>query len=179
MSMELIATTTVGSGGAANMEFTSIPGTYNDLYLLISARAVTVNSGFDRRSTTMSLNGTGGTGVSGRTLEGFGDSVSSSTATRIGFVPAPDATADTFGSISVYISNYTVSQNKPNSIEYSQPNNLTTNDKLSMGIIANLWSNTAAVTSISLALDSSNFAQHSSASLYGITKGTDGITTAT
>jgi hypothetical protein len=28
---EAIATVTVGSGGAANIEFTSIPGTYTDL----------------------------------------------------------------------------------------------------------------------------------------------------
>jgi hypothetical protein len=32
---------TVGSGGAANIEFTSIPGTYTDLLIKLSARNVT------------------------------------------------------------------------------------------------------------------------------------------
>jgi hypothetical protein len=35
---EIIASVTVGSGGAANIEFTSIPATYTDLVVLFSAR---------------------------------------------------------------------------------------------------------------------------------------------
>jgi hypothetical protein len=35
---EAIATVEVGSGGAADIEFTSIPGTYTDLVLKLSAR---------------------------------------------------------------------------------------------------------------------------------------------
>ena len=34
-----IATVTVGAGGAASIDFTSIPGTYTDLLVLISARS--------------------------------------------------------------------------------------------------------------------------------------------
>ena len=37
----LIASSTVGSGGAANIEFTSIPATYTDLLIKMSARAAT------------------------------------------------------------------------------------------------------------------------------------------
>ena len=33
-----LASVTVGSGGAANIEFTSIPGTYTDLVMLVSLR---------------------------------------------------------------------------------------------------------------------------------------------
>jgi hypothetical protein len=35
---KLIETVTVGSGGAANIEFTSIPQTYTDLKLVISGK---------------------------------------------------------------------------------------------------------------------------------------------
>jgi hypothetical protein len=36
---EAIATVEVGSGGAADIEFTSIPGTYTDLVVKVSARS--------------------------------------------------------------------------------------------------------------------------------------------
>jgi hypothetical protein len=36
---EIISSVTVGSGGAANIEFTSIPATYTDLYVLASIRS--------------------------------------------------------------------------------------------------------------------------------------------
>ena len=35
----LISSVTVGSGGAASIEFTSIPSTYTDLVLKLSARS--------------------------------------------------------------------------------------------------------------------------------------------
>jgi hypothetical protein len=35
----LIATTTVGSGGAASIDFTGIPQTYTDLFLVSSLRS--------------------------------------------------------------------------------------------------------------------------------------------
>jgi hypothetical protein len=37
-----------------------------------------------------------------------------------------------------------------------------------MEILSNLWMNTAAITSITLTLDSGNFTQYSSFALYGI-----------
>jgi hypothetical protein len=42
-----IKTVTVGSGGAANIDFTSIPQTYTDLVLKVSAR---MNRAVDRQS---------------------------------------------------------------------------------------------------------------------------------
>ena len=39
-SYESIATVTVGSGGAANVEFTSIPGTYTHLQIRMLGRLV-------------------------------------------------------------------------------------------------------------------------------------------
>jgi hypothetical protein len=41
---EAIATVEVGSGGAANIEFTSIPATYTDLAIAFSIRG-TLNTG--------------------------------------------------------------------------------------------------------------------------------------
>jgi hypothetical protein len=38
---DLISSVTVGSGGAANIEFTSIPATYTDLVVLFSGQELT------------------------------------------------------------------------------------------------------------------------------------------
>ena len=38
LTFSAIATVTVGSGGTANIEFTSIPSTYTDLKLMLSGR---------------------------------------------------------------------------------------------------------------------------------------------
>ena len=38
MTMTLVSTVTVGAGGAANIQWTSIPNTATDLYITVSAR---------------------------------------------------------------------------------------------------------------------------------------------
>jgi hypothetical protein len=174
MTYQLIQTQTLGSA-AALISFTSIPQDATDLFFSISGRATASNPGFDRRSIFMSLNGTGTTGVSGILLEGFGASVSSSSATRLGFVPSPDATANTFGSIGIYIPNYTVAINKSISIDAVTENNTTTDGKIVIGIAAQLWANTAAITSATFTVESSgDWAAGSTISLYKITRGSSG-----
>jgi hypothetical protein len=44
-------------------------------------------------------------------------------------------------------------------------------------IVAGLWNSTDAMTSLSLVAEVGNFAQYSSATLFGILKGSDGIVT--
>jgi hypothetical protein len=46
-SYESIATVTVGSGGAANVEFTSIPATYTHLQVRGIGRSLEANTGVD------------------------------------------------------------------------------------------------------------------------------------
>ena len=161
-----IATVTVGSGGAANIEFTSIPQTYTDLAILLSARcsqsAITGNC-------TIAFNGTSANS-SRRNLNGSGSAVSSTNASDgyIGDVVGANATASTFGNMQVYIPNYTSSNNKSFSVDTVTENNGTEAwDQL----IAGLWSNSAAITSIKFAPLSPQtwtFSQYSTATLYGI-----------
>ena len=163
----LISTVTVGSGGAANIEFTSIPQTYTDLCLVYSTRAATTGSDGSAR-----FNSDTGSNYSYRKLGGDGTTTSSDSGTsqtsltRVGRVNPSAATANVFSSNSMYIPNYTSSNNKSVLIEGVSENNAT---GANIDVIAGLWSNSAAITSITLLIDGGgNFAEYSSASLYGI-----------
>lgn len=166
---EAIATVTVGSGGAASIEFTSIPATFTDLAIKLSARndAATTVGGF-----WVEFNGVT-TNLSSRFLYGTGSatgSVSDTTAI-FGYTNADSATASTFGNADIYICNYAGSSNKSVSIDSVMEINAT---GANMALTAGLWSNSAAITSVKLRTFNNsnsaiaNFKQHSTATLYGI-----------
>jgi hypothetical protein len=165
-----IASVTVGSGGAANIEFTSIPGTYTDLVIKISGR--TTATGTPWTNIQMEFNGSGGTAYSGRLLFGDGSaaasaSVSSEANARLQYASNAGATASTFGNSEVYIPNIAGSTNKSISADSVTENNAT---QSFTGLGASLWANTAAITSIKLTPSSGTFVQYSTAVLYGISK---------
>jgi hypothetical protein len=158
-----IASVTVGSGGSSSMTFSSIPQTYTDLKLVISGRSTDGNFGYLIR-----LNNALST-YAGRWLEGVGTSVSSYTSSNAlgGYLTYSTQTANTFCSSEAYIANYTSSSYKSVSIETAQESNSATGVYLAMG--AQLWSDTSAITSIVLTINTL-FAQHTTATLYGIKK---------
>jgi hypothetical protein len=166
--MQLIASATVGAGGAATISFSSIPQTYTDLVLLLSTRST---SGSDL---TMTFNANG-TGYSRRLLIGDGSTAISVAASNNFFALNGNSTytASTFGSNCITIPNYTGSANKTLFTDGVNENNATTALQV---LYAGLWSNTAAITSIELGSGAANFAQHSTAYLYGILKGSGGAT---
>jgi hypothetical protein len=173
MTMTLVQTATVGTA-VATIDFTSIPQDATDLMIVLSGRTATGTNNVDAIIQFNDVT----TGYNNRILQGDGSSVSSQNAAnaRIGTLPAPNLTANTFGSNYIYVPNYTGSANKA----YSS-NNAIENNATAYGfneIIAGLWSNTAAITKITFLIPPSvNFAVGSSASLYKITKGSDGIVT--
>jgi hypothetical protein len=141
------------------------------LFIKLSAREATAG---DYVRFYLDINGTN-TSISSRYLIGTGSSPASNTGTILaGYgINRPSATASTFGNTDIYIPNYTGSTNKSISIDGVEENNATA---AIAGISAALWSNTAAITSIAI-VSPVNLAQYSSATLYGITAGNDGITT--
>ena len=161
---------TVGAGGASSIEFTSIPATYTDLLIRISAR--TNRSGQVVDSLKLTFNSS----TSGFSARGLGANAASTpfSFTNAGsasiedavFVTAASATASTFGNADIYIPNYASSNNKSVASDSVSENNATTSYLL---IDAGLWSNTAAITSLKLApLNGSLIDQYSTATLYGI-----------
>jgi len=163
---EAIATTTVGSGGAANIEFTSIPGTYTDLCILLSAR----QSGTGASNSRLTFNNNT-TSYSSRQLYGTGSTAGSdtgsgiSTAILAGFSTENNNTASTFSNHQIYVPNYTSSNNKSVSIDAVQETNAST---AYMNIVAGLWSNASAITSVKLTPETGSWVQYSTATLYGI-----------
>jgi hypothetical protein len=175
MTMQLIETKTLGTA-AASVEFTSIPQDGTDLMLLLSHRSSGstfglqlvlrfngLTSGYSRR-----LIYDDGTGA-------YSGSGSGETAARFSFVQESGSTSNTFGNARVYIPNYTSSSSKFFSSEAVTEGNSTSTLRAMYG---GLSSGTAAITSITIFEQNSvNFVANTTASLYKITKGSDGIVT--
>lgn len=160
-TFELIDSATVGSGGAASIDFNTITADWTDLCLVISARSTQANNA---NSCAIAFNGST-TGFTSRFIEGAGSGTPSSfTSTYIiGNVQGTSSTSNTFTSINVYIPNYAGSNYKSFSAETAGENNGTT-AYLTLG--AGLWSNTAAINQITVTMN--NFAEYSTAYLYGV-----------
>jgi hypothetical protein len=167
------STVTVGVGGAVSIDFTSIPSTYTDLLIAITARTNRIGQSvdslkltFNGATTSFSNRGLGADTNAG-TAFSFTNGGSASIEDAI-FVPATNATASVFGSGEIYIPNYAGSTNKSTSGNSGSENNAT---QAYMLMTAGLWSSTAAITSIKLApLSGTLINQYSTATLYGISK---------
>jgi hypothetical protein len=160
-----IASVTVGSGGAASMDFTSIPSTYTDLVIKVSARKVQSGGAVNLQ---MLFNGST-SGYTQKTIFRNGSTVVSyndNTELSFMYVTSAADTSNTFSSTEIYIPNYTSSNNKSVSVDSVTENNATGNI---MTLMAGLWSNSAAINEIRLQVYSPNtLVQYSTATLYGI-----------
>ena len=165
----LISSVTVGSGGAANIEFTSIPATYTDLVLKFSLRTDIAGGG--PYNVALRVNGSSSSIYNTRRLYAFNTSVSSFTSTAasttlVGLTNAAGDTANTFANSEIYLHNYRSSNYKSGSTDAVGENN----GNAERFIGANLIETTSAITSIELLLTGVSYTivQHSTAYLYGI-----------
>lgn len=168
-SRVLISSQTLGSS-AATVTFSSIPATYTDLVLRVSARTDfaslvdTIGIKFNGATTNYS-----DTNINTNSSSGSGGSSRATGLAYINGFRAADgstATSSTFSSAEFYIPSYTASQAKPMSEFNVSENNDTT---AYISAVAGLWNNTAAITSIVLnSINSANFVTGSSFYLYGL-----------
>jgi len=178
MSMTLIEHIEVGSGGAASIELTSIPQTYTDLYVTLSLRSDYASTVGD--DLLIRVNGVTTSVYSNRRLSGQGNGQSSDGLTNTnvpyaGYAGGASQTASTFGSTTLYFPNYSGSLAKSMSADGVSENNATNAFQV---LSAWVTSETTAISSIEIEpYNGSNFVQYSSATLYGITAGSDGTTT--
>lgn len=178
-TMVKIDSATVGAGGTASIVFNSIPQTYDDLLVVSSSRST--RTGFPVDDLVIRFNGTTST-YTGKRLYAVGTGISvDSPADLRGFVSDADSTASVFGSNYFYITNYKSSNNKVVIIDGVGESNAT---NAGVVIFGGQWANSNAITSITLLANNGNLTQHSTATLYGITrvptgaKATGGIITA-
>jgi hypothetical protein len=162
-TLKKIQTVTVGSGGASSIDFTSIPQTYTDLKIVVSLRTNSAGT----EAVMIEFNGSSAN-LSGRRLTGDGGSAGSDTLTNIRFAICTAAdTASVFSNGEFYIPNYTsTTTNKSVSVDGVNERN---GSNAVQSLVAGLWSNTAAITSIKLLGNSSgSFVEYSTATLYGV-----------
>jgi hypothetical protein len=167
-----IASITVGSGGTAAIDFTSIPNTFTDLMLVHSMRGTNANA---QSYIDLTFNNAT-TGYSNRAI--FGNSATVQTYTysalnRIwgGLYQGGSTTANVFGSGQIYIPNYANSTTVKSAIldSVSEANSVASDSVFTL-INGGLWNSTAAITSVKITNELGNWAEHSTAILYGIKK---------
>ena len=168
--IQIGSTVTVGAGGASSINFTSIPSTYTDLKLVLSTR---IN--VSRTALFVRLNGSS-SGYDYRSIWGYATAVASYSGSGASEwqIQYPDSTSDTssiFNSSELYIPNYAGATYKTASSDTVRENNATGSESAHEVLMAHLWNNTAAITSIAITVQTGNdFVQYSTASLYGIKK---------
>jgi hypothetical protein len=162
-----IATNTLGSA-ASSVTFSSIPGTYTDLVLIVNALGATATTFPWMRFNSVSTNT-----YSDTALYGNGTSAGSNrrTAQSRGYFAENVQIGTTWTSNStVHIMNYANSTTFKTYL--ARNNNTETGTYVGTEAIVGLWQSTAAITSITIGTASSgtdyNFASGSSFSLYGI-----------
>jgi hypothetical protein len=156
-----IATVVLSTSGG--FDFTSIPATYTDLYIDISCRTSNASLydqllwSFNGSSASFSLRILQTTGAASAAYSGSNN--------EFGIINGNTSTSNTFSSTKIYIPNYLSANNKSFFLDTITENNSTTAYMQLDGI---LWSNTAAINSITISGSNASFLQYSTAYLYGI-----------
>jgi hypothetical protein len=161
-----IATVTVGSGGAATIDFTSIPATYTDLKVIVSSR--TNNTSTFGDALLVRFNSSTSDYTSRRLYGSVGPNSVSGTTMYSGQASSSTQTSNTFGNSELYIPNYRSTAAKSSSSDGVNENNSA--DAVTQ-FSANLWNpaTQAAITSITILPEvGTSFVQYSTATLYGI-----------
>ena len=162
---ESIATITVGSGGAANVTFSSIPSTYQHLQIRGVMRSTSSSQDF----LYLRVNSDTGSNYSAHRIGGDG-----STATAAGFAgqiwcwfgfAAGTSNTNIVGATVLDILDY-ANTNKNKTMRGIYGSDYNGSGQI-YGPFSNGWYNTSAISSITI-LGSSNIAEYSSFALYGI-----------
>ena len=163
---ESIATVTVGVGGAASVDFTSIAGTYKHLQIRGIGR---ITSG-SYAQVLFRLNGITTNTYGGHYLFGDGSTTSttanlSTSATLGGVISGSSQTSGIFGALVTDILDYT-NTNKLKTIRTFS--GVDGNGSGYSWLSSGLNGATTAVTSVTLIPESSTFAQNTTFALYGV-----------
>jgi hypothetical protein len=166
----LLEKITVGAAGASSVTFSSIPQTgYTDLVVKVSARMST-NVGANWYDLGLTFNGSSSS-YSGKYVLGNGSTAASGSDGTSAYMilrpPSDTATASTFGNCEVYVPNYTSSNYKSVSIDNVSETNATSAIAI---MTASLWSNTAAITSMTFTPATGTIVANSTFYLYGVAK---------
>jgi hypothetical protein len=170
--MQVIQQIELGSS-QQTIEFINVPATFTDLVLLVSARVDGSIFAAINDDTKLVLNGST-SNFSYRNLFGEGGSVFSDTWDGRNFSNNSQSTANTFSNMQIYVPNYRSAVAKSFSVESAVQTNSSSARQL---LAAGLWNVTSPITSIGVRGSYGLFVAGSSATLYGILRGSsNGVT---
>ena len=165
---ESIATVTVGAGGSASVDFTSIPSTYKHLQIRCLLKDTTSGSTDD--PAIIRFNGDSGSNYSNHGLYGTGSSASTIASAPTSYIFAygtpSNNFSNVFGAAIIDILDYT-DTNKYKTTRWLNGFDANTTPS-SIDFYSGSWRNTAAISSIQFLPVNNNWAQYSSFALYGI-----------
>ena len=169
-SFESIATTTVGSGGASSITFSSIPSTYTHLQIRTMVKTNEGTTG--ATNIEMRFNSDTAGNYTRHYLFGNGSSANSGGGGGASYLTTGSAAqggvANTFGVSVIDILDYANTNKYKTMRSLSGVDQNTSGSSFIWGAQSGVWLNTSAITSISLFSNSSNLTQYSSFALYGI-----------
>ena len=173
-----IQTVTVPSGGQSTIQFSSIPSTYQDIFIVMTARTNRASAVdgvrvyFNTDTTTSNyhilryFNAT--TTVSAHLYNTYNE--------EFGYISGNNATASNFGSSYFFIPNYSnTTLSKQINVRSGGTDNSSNNARSTLGDMT--WTGTAAINQITLApVTGTLFNEHTTATLYGISRQSSGAT---
>jgi hypothetical protein len=169
-SYESIATVTVGSGGAADVTFSSIPATYTHLQIRGIGRSTYNGGANENQFLYMQFNSDTGANYDSHRLLGNGSTASASASNgRINMIPSWIGTLNS--TANVFYASVTDILDYLDTNKFKTVKSLGGGDENGSGAVIflnNLWRSTSAITTIKLYPESNNFAQYTQFALYGI-----------
>jgi hypothetical protein len=172
--LQPIYTQTVTAANVSRITFNNIPQTFTDLVIKVSQRNTHSGPyepfviGFNNDTNTIySQSSLGGDGSSVNSYRTSGNSYLSYTNNMS--VNAATSTTNTFGSLELYMPNYTGSNFKSVIVDSVTENNSATN--VATGLLAGLFRSTSAVSRVDVIGYNANISQYTTITIYGVTRG--------
>lgn len=168
-----LAETNVGAGGTSAITFNNIPQNYTDLIIKLSARST--GTGDLTTYVDMIINGNTGAFYNQRNISGMLNStVTNQTwANQNSFyvyqINTSSSTANTFSNSEVYLPNYSGSNPKSISVDGVSESNTSSSNSRGDALVSGLYNQSGpSIVSLKFTASGGNFAQYSTATLYGI-----------
>lgn len=165
----IISSYTVSGSSTNSFSFTSIPNTFTDLLLWVSARVD--RAGSSRSGMRLTFNNSATDYQYQRFIAYDGNNQIGESQSTEAFMPFMDATANTTGSSifaisKFYITGYAVSANKAFGADSVTPNDATSPFVVEWN--GGRWADNTAISSIQISGNTYNFLPNTTAYLYGI-----------
>jgi hypothetical protein len=170
VAYDSISTVTVGSGGSAEVNFTSIPATYKHLQIRIFGK-LSITNDPQLENVRFQFNGDTASNYTRHAFEGDGASVTSTGNASLGqnyaLLPRSfSGTTNMFGNAIVDILDYTNTNKFKTQRVFGGAD---FNGSGQVYLLSGVWRNTSAISSIKIFnFGATNFLEYSSFALYGI-----------